>query len=105
MPAALAVAELVRAHEHLPAAQITVKTRLSEVEIALHSTDGHSLTAWEAWRSALELPPDDVRLTLTSSILALEAAGMWRGTPVCLRAYGAPLEQAADGGHAWDVTA
>ncbi|MFJ6856834.1 hypothetical protein [Streptomyces werraensis] len=75
---------------HLPAPSVDVSPLYPEwLRLALHSTSGASLAAFEQWRTALRVGPDAVDCHVQSDgrTRVLRAEGQFAGAVVELTAY------------------
>lgn len=87
VPSVEALASLIAMFGHLPKPYIT-----------LYTTDGFALqldhpTAFEAWRTALQLPTEPITLHATGNSVWLDTSGVFRGVRLDLTGFGVPLTQ------------
>ncbi|MFF9205101.1 hypothetical protein ACF1AE_25435 [Streptomyces sp. NPDC014986] len=81
-----ALAELVRMFGHLPMPYITFPSSTRVL-----SLQADSPSAFEAWRTALQIGPDDVALKEFGGDAWLSTAGVFRGVTVELTGFGLRL--------------
>lgn len=88
--ATLALGRMAEVFGYLPVTDVSVQTIYRDgqfgpaVVISVH--DG--LTDFEAWREALGIDTDDVKLSLLASAAALRAEAQWCGTWIEVHGYG-----------------
>lgn len=98
IPTAEALARLLTAHAHLPAADLRVGQWLSndgpgtKLQVSLHQ----GLSDFEPWRVALGLDPRAVEFVQDSGCAWLNVAGTWQGMTLSLTAFGTPLPLITD---------
>lgn len=86
--AANAVQALMAKFAALPAADIDLSTIYPDrVTVSLH----WDLADFEAWRVALEIAPESVKVRELPEHLSLSAVAPFAGVEVHLRGYGAPI--------------
>ncbi|MET8534749.1 hypothetical protein ABZV67_23210 [Streptomyces sp. NPDC005065] len=99
-PALRILAQMAGPFGSLPTTDVAVHTTYRPDEfgavivISLH--DG--LTDFEAWREALEIAPDDVRLSLLPTAASLRAETEWGGVWIEVHGYGPLPETAPESG-------
>jgi hypothetical protein len=89
-PAAEALAELVRLFGHLPKPYITFPSGTHVLHLQADSP-----SAFEAWRTALQISPGDVVLKAFGGDVWLATAGEFHGVAVELTGFGLDLAAGA----------